>query len=142
MTRQFATTAFAALLLAACGGNEPAPVTPVEPTPPAETPAAAAPDPTALDTPAQADRTGALSLLCGGSNMRVAFLDTHATVINDDGSNTELQKQPAGPDSEPGVDVFTDGKMSFAKSGGGDTQTVIRFARGRMAWQDCAIAVN
>jgi len=32
--------------------------------------------------------------------------------------------------------------MSFAKSGGGDTPTVIRFARGRMAWQDCAIAVN
>ncbi len=139
MTRIFlaATTGF---LLAACGGEPAKPAEPTAPEPVAETPAT--PDPTALPTPALEQRVGTMNLLCGGATFRVAFLDTLATVVNDDGTNTELQKQPAGPDSEPGVDVYTDGKMSFAKSGGGDTPTVIRFARGRMAWQDCAIAQN
>ena len=141
MMRLFTTTAAAVLLLAACGGNEPAPAAPAGPTPPAEAPAAAAPDATALATPAQADRMGALNLMCGGAAFRVAFEDTRAVVVNDDGSNTELPRDSAAV-SEPGVTVYTDGKMSFAKSGGGDTPTVIRFARGRMAWQDCAIAQN
>lgn len=126
-------------LLAACGGE--APATPVEPTPPVETPATAAPDPTALQTPAQADAAG-MNLMCGGSPMKVAFQDTKAVVTNDDGTTTDLVVGPADATTEPGVTIYTDGKMSFAKSGGRDTPTVIRFARGRMAWQDCAIAVN
>lgn len=126
-------------LLAACGGETPA--APVEPTPPVEPPVTAAPDPTALQTPAQADVRG-MSVMCGGSQMKVAFEDTKAVVTNDDGTTTDLPVGPADATTEPGVTVYTDGKMSFAKSGGGDTPTVIRFARGRMAWQDCAIAVN
>lgn len=141
MTRLFAAAAAAAFLLTACGGSEPAPAAPAEPTPPVETPAAATPDPTALSTPAQADRMGTMNLMCGGATFRVVFEDARAVVVNDDGSNTDLAHDAAAP-SEPGVKVYTDGKMSFAKSGGGDTPTVIRFARGRMAWQDCAIAVN
>lgn len=127
-------------LLAACGGETPA--APAEPTPPVEpAPVTAAPDPTALQTPAQADVAG-MNLMCGGSQMKVAFDAAKAVVTNDDGTTTDLPAGPADANTEPGVTVYTDGKMSFAKSGGGDTPTVIRFARGRMAWQDCAIAVN
>jgi hypothetical protein len=141
MTRLLAATIASVALLAACG-DEPAPETAATPEPP--TLPETAPDPTALPTPnpPAGDRIGAMQLSCGGEQFRVAFLDTHATQVNDDGSNTDLPLLPAGPDSEPGVQVFTDGKVSFAKKGGGDTPTEIRFARGRMAWQDCAIAVN
>lgn len=127
-------------LLVACGGETPA--APAEPTPPVEPPAASAPDPTRLETPAQADASGAMHLMCGGKQMKVAFDASKAVVTNDDGTTTDLLVGPADATAEPGVTVYTDGRMSFAKSGGGDTPTVIRFARGRMAWEDCAIAVN
>ena len=142
MMRMIAATLASAALLAACGG-EPA----TEPAP--ETGSAqglpeTAPDPTALPPPEppQAERIGAMNLSCGGEQFRVAFVDSTATLVNDDGSNTDLPLLPAGPDTEPGVQVFTDGKISFAKKGGGDTPTTVRFTRGRMAWQDCAIAQN
>jgi hypothetical protein len=127
-------------LLAACGGE--APATPVEPAPPVEPPAAVAPTPVAAETPAQADASGAMNVMCGGSQMKIAFEDTKAVVTSDDGATTDLPIGSGDAPTEPGVTVYTNGKMSFAKSGGGDTPTVIRFARGRMAWQDCAIAVN
>ena len=144
MTRLFAATAAAALLLAACGG-ETAPAAPVEPTPPAETmpPETAAPDPTALPLPAAGPSgVAAMNMLCGGATFRVAFVDTHAEVINDDGTITNLPALAPDANAAPGVTTYTDGKMTFAKSGGGDTATVIRFARGRMAFEDCAIAQN
>ncbi len=135
----FASVAF----LAACGGGEPAPDTATETVTPAPTLPEAAPDPTTLPPePLQADRIGAMMLSCGGEQFRVAFTDAGATQVNDDGSNTDLPLLPAGPDTEPGVSVYSDGRISFAKQGGGDTATQIRFARGRMAWVDCAIAAN
>lgn len=87
-------------------------------------------------------RVAAMQLSCGGQSFRVAFEETRAVVIGEDGSNTELKLLEAGPTSEPGVAVYTNGMMTFAKSGGRDTATVVRFARGRMAFQDCAIAQN
>lgn len=143
MTRLVAVTAVAALFLAACGG-ESAPAAPVEPTPPADAaPEAAAPDPTALPLPATGPSgAAAMNLLCGGATFRVAFVDTHAEVINDDGTTTNLPALAPDANATPGVTTYTDGKMTFAKSGGGDTPTMIRFARGRMAFQDCAIAAN
>lgn len=142
MIRLLTATAAAALLLSACGG-ETAPAAPVEPTPPVETPAPATPDATALPLPAPGPSgVAAMNLLCGGATFRVAFVDTHAEVINDDGTTTNLPTLAPDANAAPGVTTYTDGKMTFAKSGGGDTPTVIRFARGRMAFQDCAIAVN
>ena len=143
MTRLFVATAAAALLLTA-GGGEPAPAAPAEPTAPVESSTTpAAPDATALPMPAVGPSgVAAMNLMCGGATFRVAFVDTHAEVVNDDGTTTELPALAADANSAPGVTTYTDGKMTFAKSGGGDTQTVIRFARGRMAFQDCAIAVN
>lgn len=140
MTRLFAATAAAALLLSACGGETPAPAAPVEPA--VVAPAEAAPDPTALPTPAQAGNPAAMNLMCGGTSFRVSFQETQADVINDDGTTTNLPLLAPDANAAPGVSTYTDGKMTFAKSGGGDTATVIRFARGRMAFQDCAIAQN
>ncbi len=126
----------AALALSACGGE---PETPVVTDPVPEP--AAAPEPAA---PPVADvRIGTMNLMCGGESFRVAFLDTHAAIVSADGASTvELPVLPAGPTSEPGVTVYSDGMQQFAKSGGGDTATVIRYAKARMAWQDCAIAQN
>jgi hypothetical protein len=87
-------------------------------------------------------RVAAMQLSCGGESFRVAFEDERAVMINEDGSNTELALLPPSDTAEPGVSTYTNGMLTFAKSGGGDTPTVIRFARGRMAFVDCAIAVN
>lgn len=123
-----------ALALAACGGEPEAPVV----NEPAPEPAAA-PEP----APAPDARIGTMNLMCGGESFRVAFLDTHAAIVSADGATTtELPVLPEGPTSEPGVTVYSDGMQQFAKSGGGDTPTVIRYAKARMAWQDCAIAQN
>ena len=141
MIRLSAATAAAALLLSACGGEAPAPVAPIEPA--VVVPAEAAPDPTALPTPAaEMVPVAAMNLLCGGTSFRVSFQEAQAEVINDDGTTTNLPLLAPDANAAPGVSTFTDGKMTFAKSGGGDTATVIRFARGRMAFQDCAIAQN
>jgi hypothetical protein len=129
-----------AIALSACGGepaapaaNEPAP----EPAAAPETP----PTPAIQDT--TGGRIGTMNLNCAGETFRVAFLDTHAAIVSADGASTvELPILPEGPTSEPGVTVYSDGMQQFAKSGGGDTPTVIRYAKARMAWQDCAIAVN
>jgi streptogramin lyase len=127
------------LVLAACAPKEEAPAE----NPPA--PAAAtepAPSPAVEPAPAPDTRVAAMNLICGGDPFRVAFEDTRAVVLNADGSNTDLPKLEPSATSEPGVTTYTNGTMTFAKSGGGDTSTVIRFARGRMAFQDCAIAQN
>lgn len=131
-------------MLAGCSepAETPAAATPVTPTPPAvETPAVEPASPPLAATDA-AGRMGALQLSCGGESFRVAFEDTRAVLVNADGGNTELVLFPADANAAPGVSTYTDGKLTFAKSGGGDTPTLIRFARGRMAFQDCAIAVN
>ena len=132
-------TAISALLLAACGGGDPASTVPapaVEPAP-VEMPAEAPP------APMVADRIGTMNLMCGGESFRVAFLDTHAAIVSADGATTiELPKLEPSATSAPGVTTYTNGKQTFAKSGGGDTPTVIRYAVGRMAFQDCAIAQN
>lgn len=126
-----------ALALAACGGEPTAPAAPVEPTAPVATP-----EPV-VEPPVADARIGTMQLSCGGESFRVAFLDTHAAIVSEDGTQTtELPVLPAGDTSEPGVTVYSDGMQQFAKSGGGDTPTVIRYAKARMAWQDCAIAVN
>jgi hypothetical protein len=136
MKRLIVPAAICGLLLVACTPKEPAtapePATPVTPAPAAAPAASPAPD----------ARIGTLQLSCGGESFRVAFEEARAVVVNADGSNTDLPLLPPSPSSEPGVATYTNGAMTFAKSGGGDTPTVIRFARGRMAFQDCAIAQN
>lgn len=126
-----------AFIASACGGEPAAPA----PEQPAETPpAAAAPDPTMLPTPQQKS-AAALSVTCGGQPYSVAFTDFAATLTYDDGKAAELLQQPATADSEPGVTVYSNGQVSFAKSGEG-ASPAIRFARARMAWEGCVIAQN
>lgn len=132
--------AFAAsvLALAACAPKEEAPAE----QPPAPAATEPTPAPAAEPAPAPDTRVAAMNMMCGGEPFRVAFEDARAVVLNADGSNTDLPKLEPSATSEPGVTTYTNGTMTFAKSGGGDTPTVIRFARGRMAPQDCAIAQN
>ncbi len=132
--------ALAALVLAtACSPSDETPATD-EPAAGTPTPAEAAPDPTALPTPPQEARAGTINLICGAETFRIAFEDARAVLVNDDGSNTELPKLEPGPDSEPGVTTYTDGAMTFARSAGQDAP--VRFARGRAAFQDCAVSQN
>jgi streptogramin lyase len=125
------------LVLAACAPKE----EPSAKTPPAPA-VATAPAPAVEPAPAPDTRVAAMNLMCGDQPFRVAFEETRAVVLNADGSNTDLPKLESSATSEPGVMTYTNGTMTFAKSGGGDTPTAVRFARGRMAFQDCAIAVN
>ena len=130
----------AGLVLAACS---PSPATPsAEPpsTAAQPVPAPAAEPAPAASTPEQ--RMGTMNLSCSGETFRVAFEDTRAVVVNADGSNTELPKLPPDANTAPGVAVYTDGKTTFTKQGGGDTPTIIKYAKARMAFQDCAIAQN
>ncbi len=94
------------------------------------------------ETGVQPSRVAPMQLSCAGQSFRVAFEDARAVIVGEDGQNTELPVLAASPASEPGVTVFTNGMLSFSRQGGQDSPTVIRFARGRMAWQDCAIAQN
>lgn len=134
--RQICAPALAALMLAsACGESEPPAAAP---EPAAETPPpAATPDPTMLPTPQQ---DTAMTVTCGGQPYGLSFGEFNATLTYDDGTKVELPMQPATADTEPGVTVFSDGKISIARSG--DTPAAIRFARARMAWEDCAVTQN
>jgi hypothetical protein len=138
MTRLAFAFAASALLVTACAPKEAEPSA-VEPTTTAAEPV---PSPALPVEPAPETRVAAMNLMCGGESFRVAFEDTRAVVVNADGSNTELAKLPADANSAPGVDSFTNGMMTFTKQGGRDTPTVIKYAKGRMAFQDCAIAQN
>jgi hypothetical protein len=137
MKRRVLTAAVSGLLTLACAPKEETP--PAEPAAPASP---AEPSPAPAAAPAPDTRVAAMQLSCGGESFRVAFEDARAVVVNADGSNTDLPLLPPTPSSEPGVSTYTNGAMTFAKSGGGDTPTVVRFARGRMAFQYCAIAQN
>lgn len=139
MARLMIAVAASALLAVACAPKEEPLVTPAAETPAASEPTAA---PAEAAAPAPDARIGTMNLMCGGESFRVAFLETNATMVNADGSNTDLPLLPPDANAEPGVSTYTNGMLTFAKSGGGDTPTVIRFARGRMAFQDCAIAQN
>jgi hypothetical protein len=138
MTRLVVAAAFSTLLISACAPKE---AEPSAAEPPATTAAEPIPQPAAEPAPSTPDtRIAAMNLSCGGETFRVAFEDARAVVINADGSNTDLAKLAPDANSAPGVDTFTNGMMTFTKQGGRDTPTVVKFARGRMAFQDCAIA--
>ena len=127
--------ACSALLIAACAPKE---AEPSAAEPPAADPI---PQPAAQAASSTPDtRIAAMNLSCGGETFRVAFEDSRAVVVNADGSNTELAKLPTDANSAPGVDTFTTGMMTFTRQGGQDMPTVIKFARGRMASQDCTVA--
>lgn len=133
--------AFASLsMVTACAPRE-AELSAAEP--PSTTAAAPVPQPAADPTPAASGtRVGTMNLMCGGETFRIAFEDARAVLVNTDGSNSELARLPADANSAPGVDTFTDGKMTFTRQGGQDSPVLIKFARGRMALQNCAIAQN
>lgn len=129
-----------ALLLSACGKTEapaptPAQPAPAEPAPPPAEPAASTPD----------TRIGAIEMTCGGETFRVAFEATRAVVVGPDGSNMDLpllgdQPGASAPTSSLGVKTYTNGVMTFTRETAADSASVVRFARGRMAFQECVLA--
>ena len=129
----------AVVVLAACEKSEAPAAEPARPV--AET-VAPAPELVPAASPTPDTRSAALQLSCGGESFRVAFEDARAVVVNADGGNTELARLDAQPGAPVGVATYTNGMMTFTKEGGQDTATVIRYAKGRMAFQDCAIAQN
>jgi hypothetical protein len=145
MKRLAASIAMAVLGLSALAACE-KPVEPVAPAAPTEpaAPATPAPEETAMPpvTPTPDTRVAAMNLMCGGESFRVAFEDSKATLIGADGVNVDLPLLPPAADAPPGPTTYTNGKMTFTKEGGRDTPTVVKYARGKMAFQDCAIAVN
>lgn len=98
--------------------------------------------PAALIPPAPDARIGTLQLSCGGQSFRVAFEASRAVVVGADGSNTELPRLDAQPGAPPNIATYTNGMMTFTKETAVGKPDIIRYARGRMAFQDCAIAVN
>ncbi len=106
----------------------------------------AAPMPTATPPVAAAlpgpDRRVAAWISCAVVTHSVSLSRISAVLINDDGGNTDLPLLPPDANAAPGVSTYTDGMISFYKSGGGETATIVRFVRGRTALQDCSIDVN
>lgn len=126
------------VLLAACGGKAPLEAKQPSPDEIGPKPTATPPDANALPQPPGV-RQAALNFQCGGDSIRVAFVDeAHATLINDDGSNTDLPKLPADANSTTGVDVFSSGKVTITHHVANDGSQVVKFARGKMALQDCS----
>jgi len=125
--RAVLSTTIAALLLAACGGRTCTDHSSCHTRPGACCDACGGPAPLAVPE----GRIGTMNLTCGGRSFRVAFLDTHAAIVSADGATTiELPKLEPSATSEPGVTTYTDGKQTFARSGGGRLATVIRYAVG------------
>lgn len=126
-------------VLGACGGPEPLK---------ADMPTAeeAAPMPTATPPVAAAlpgpDRRVAAWISCAVVTHSASLSRIISVLINDDGGNTDLPLLPPDANAAPGVSTYTDGRISFYKSGGGETATIVRSARGPVALQDCSIAVN
>lgn len=121
MNRFALAMVFVGGLATACGGSKPADTA----TPTAEGGAA---------------RLAAVSLTCDGETFRVAFEEQRAVLVGADGDNTELPMLDPAPDSAGGAKVFTNGVLTFTRGGTGDADATYRFARGRMAFQDCTAA--
>jgi hypothetical protein len=129
----------AAVVLAACEKPE----TPAaEPVPPVSEMVASAPEGVPAASPTPDTRTAALQLSCDGDSFRVAFEDARAVVVTVDGGSTELARLDVQPAAPVGVATYTNGMITFTREGGQGAATVIRYAKGRMAFQDCAIGQN
>jgi len=81
-----------------------------------------------------ADARGALQLRCGEDSFRVVFEETRAIII-DGAMETVLTRLDGSP-----VSTYTNGRMTFTKTGGKETPTEVSFSRGRMVPVKCYIA--
>lgn len=125
-----------ALALGACGASEepapaPAPAVAPEPAPtPAPAPTVSTPD----------TRIGALEMTCGGENFRVAFEGGRAVIVGPGGSTMDLPLLDPQPAAAANVRTYTNGVMTFSREETPEGASIVRFARGRMALQECVTA--
>jgi hypothetical protein len=80
-------------------------------------------------------------LVCGADTFKVDFGDKAATVTSADKSTASLAKleQPAAAGA---ATVYTNGVMTFTRLDTPGASPVIKFARGRMAFQECRMAAS
>lgn len=80
-------------------------------------------------------------MTCGTDTFRVAFEAARAVVVGPDGSNMELPLLEAQPGTSPtAVKTFTNGVVTFTREETPDGASHVKFARGRMAFQECVVA--
>jgi hypothetical protein len=80
-------------------------------------------------------------LVCGADTFKVDFGDRAATVTSSDGSSANLARleQPAAAGT---ATVYTNGLMTFTRLETPGAAPVIKFARGKMAFQECRMAAS
>lgn len=82
----------------------------------------------------------AMIMRCGNDKFAVRFFPDRAVVRTDKGETVELPRLQSTGDAETSR-TYTNGRMTFVHDTGGDKRGV-RFARGRMAFVDCDIAMH
>jgi hypothetical protein len=80
-------------------------------------------------------------LVCGSDTFKVDFGDKAATVWLADKSSASLSKleQPAAAGR---ATVYTNGAMTFTRLETPGAPPVIKFARGKMAFEECRMAAS
>ncbi|MBI1360040.1 MAG: hypothetical protein GC155_07110 [Alphaproteobacteria bacterium] len=81
------------------------------------------------------------ALDCGGETFHVAFGKGKANVTSPDKSHAELKllEQPAAAGA---AEVYTNGAMTFTRLANPGQPAVVRFSRGKMAFQECTTAAE
>lgn len=82
----------------------------------------------------------AMIMRCGSDRFAVRFFPDRAIVRTGKGEDAELPRLQSSGEPETSR-TYTNGRMTFVHDTGGDKRGV-RFARGRMAFVDCEIALH
>jgi hypothetical protein len=78
---------------------------------------------------------------CGGETFKVDFGDKAANVTSSDKSSASLPLLER-PSAAGAAKVYTNGVMTFTRLEPAGAAPIIKFARGRMAFEDCQLAAS
>jgi hypothetical protein len=76
------------------------------------------------------------SLTCGGETFKVDFGNSAATVALPDNTSANLPKLEQ-PQAAGAATVYSDGHMTFTRLETAGLPPLVKFARGKMAFQEC-----
>ena len=80
-------------------------------------------------------------MACGEETFKVDFGDQAATVTGSDKANSTLPLLESSK-AAGAAKVYSNGALTFTRLTPSGAPPVIKFARGRMAFQDCRMAAN
>jgi hypothetical protein len=80
-------------------------------------------------------------LTCGGDTFKVDFGDKAAAVTSSDKTSASLPKLEQ-PGAAGAAAVYTNGVVTFTRLEAPGKAPVIKFARGRMAFEECRMAAS